>query len=116
MHFLQWQFTAPQSVNVMFTSLVEYKLKGEYASPHTTITHHLDLVPKKDLVLLHGQVMEDRGVSVDEAKWLLMALQKFYGAGEGEQERSRRELLKMFSEGRTEFDVGRLIQEVEMIS
>jgi len=102
----------------MFTSLVEYKLKGEYASPHTTITHHLDIVPQKDLVLLHGQVMEDRGVSVDEAKWLLMALQKFYGAGEGEstESSSRRELLRMFSEGRTDFDVGRLIQEVETIN
>ncbi|KAF3940281.1 hypothetical protein ABW19_dt0209895 [Dactylella cylindrospora] len=120
LHFLQWQFTSPTTSNVMFTSLIEYKLHGEFASPHTTVTHHLDISPEKGVVLLQGNVVENRGVSVEEAKWLLMALQKFYGAEEGsssgEEAGRRRELLRLFSEGKNEFDVQQLIKEVETIN
>ncbi|KAK6362870.1 hypothetical protein TWF730_000323 [Orbilia blumenaviensis] len=121
LHFLQWQFAGENTVNVMFTSLIEYKLRGEFAAPHTTVTHHLDIAQDKGIVLLQGSVVENRGVSVEEAKWLLMALQKFYGAeegvpGAGEEVGRRRELLRMFSEGKQEFDVQMLIKEVETIN
>ncbi|KAK6509097.1 hypothetical protein TWF481_003860 [Arthrobotrys musiformis] len=121
LHFLQWQFSSPTTVNVMFTSLIEYKLRGEFASPHTTVTHHLDISEEKGIVLLQGSVVENRGVSVEEAKWLLMALQKFYGAeegvgGAGGEVGRRRELMRLFSEGRQEFDVQALIKEVETIN
>ncbi|KAF3159407.1 hypothetical protein EYR41_002839 [Orbilia oligospora] len=121
LHFLQWQFSSPTTVNVMFTSLIEYKLRGEFAAPHTTVTHHLDISEEKGIVLLQGSVVENRGVSVEEAKWLLMALQKFYGAeegvpGAGEEVGRRRELLRQFSEGKQEFDVQMLIKEVETIN
>ena len=42
----------------------------------------MDLAEPKGLVLLQGNVMEGRGITVDEGKWLLMCLQKFYG-GDG---------------------------------
>lgn len=101
----------------MFTSLIEYKLRGEFAAPHTTVTHHLDISEEKGIVLLQGSVVDNRGVSVEEAKWLLMALQKFYGAdGAGEEVGRRRELLRLFSEGKQEFDVQMLIKEVETIN
>lgn len=117
LHFLQWQFSSPTTVNVMFTSLIEYKLRGEFAAPHTTVTHHLDISEEKGIVLLQGSVVDNRGVSVEEAKWLLMALQKFYGAdGAGEEVGRRRELLRLFSEGKQEFDVQMLIKEVETIN
>ncbi|KAJ6259873.1 hypothetical protein Dda_5517 [Drechslerella dactyloides] len=118
LHFLQWQFSSPETSNVMFTSLIEYKLRGEYAAPHTTVTHHLDICEEKGIVLLQGSVVENRGVSVEEAKWLLMALQKFYGAeeGSGEEASRRQELLRLFSEGRGEFDVQALIREAETIN
>ncbi|KAF3916480.1 hypothetical protein ABW20_dc0100496 [Dactylellina cionopaga] len=120
LHFLQWQFSSPTLVNVMFTSLIEYKLRGEFASPHTTVTHHLDILKEKGIVLLQGSVVENRGVSVEEAKWLLMALQKFYaaeeGADAGEEAARRKGLLKQFTEGKQDFDVQRLIKEVETIN
>ncbi|KAF3912112.1 hypothetical protein ABW21_db0204775 [Orbilia brochopaga] len=120
LHFLQWQFSSPETSNVMLTSLIEYKLRGEYAAPHTTVTHHLEICEEKGIVLLQGAVVENRGVSVEEAKWLLMALQKFYGAEEGqtggEEASRRRELLRLFSEGKEEFDVQALIREAETIS
>ncbi|EPS44516.1 hypothetical protein H072_1485 [Dactylellina haptotyla CBS 200.50] len=118
LHFLQWQFSSPTNVNIIFTSLIEYKLRGEFASPHTTVTHHLDISEEKGLVLLQGSVVENKGVSVEEAKWLLMALQKFYAAEEGASEEAtrRKALLKQFSEGNAEFDVQALIKEVETIN
>ncbi|CAD6441485.1 68add0c8-ef21-4522-90c9-101910c3229d [Sclerotinia trifoliorum] len=112
-HFLQWTFPAENTVVVLFTHLAEYKLRGEYSQPHTTITHHLELEKDKELVLLHGQVVEGRGVSVDDAKWLIMCLQKFYGPV-GEHS-NRRRLLEMFGKGDTAFNVEDLVEEAEKI-
>ena len=97
---------------MLFTHLAEYKLRGEYAQPHTTVSHHLELAEEKGLVLLQGQVVPDRGVSVEEGRWLLMCLQKFYGMEEREE---RRRLLRMFSEGDAGFKVEELIGEAERI-
>ncbi|RFU31227.1 hypothetical protein B7463_g5117, partial [Scytalidium lignicola] len=112
-HFLQWTFPAENVVTVLFTHLAEYKLRGEFSQPHTTITHHLELAGDKGLVLLQGQVMEGRGVSVDEAKWLIMCLQKFYGFGGEKAERKR--LLEMFGRGDGAFRVEDLLEEAEKI-
>lgn len=112
-HFLQWTFPAENTVTVLFTHLAEYKLRGEFSQPHTTITHHLELSDSKDLVLLQGQVIEGRGVSVDEAKWLLMCLQKFYGKGGETTERRR--LLELFGKGDPNFKVEDLVDEAEKI-
>ena len=111
---MQWTFPTPTTATVIFTHLAEYKLRGEYAQPHTTVTHHLDMREEKNLVLLEGSVVEKRGVSVDEAKWLLMCLQKFYG-GEGERE-ERRRLLEQFSGGDAGFKVEQLLEEAEKIT
>ena len=97
---------------MLFTHLAEFKLRGEYAQPHTTVTHHLDLVENKGLVLLHGNVVSDRGITVDEGKWLLMCLQKFYGA---EQRLGRKNLLEQFSQGDSGFRVEQLLEEAEKI-
>lgn len=112
-HFLQWTFPAENTVTVLFTHLAEYKLRGEYSQPHTTITHHLELAEETGLVLLEGQVVEGRGVSVDEAKWLVMCLQKFYGIGGEKRERKR--LLELFGKGDTSFNVEDLVEEAEKI-
>ncbi|KAH8815420.1 ATP11 protein-domain-containing protein [Xylogone sp. PMI_703] len=110
-HFLQWTFPAENAVTVLFTHLAEYKLRGEFSQPHTTITHHLELAGDKGLVLLQGQVMEGRGVSVEEAKWLIMCLQKFYGFGGEKTERKR--LLEVFTRGDAGFKVEDLLAEAE---
>ncbi len=112
-HFLQWTFPAENTVTVLFTHLAEYKLRGEYSEPHTTITHHLELAEEKGLVLLQGQVVEGRGVSVDEAKWLVLCLQKFYGVNGAKSE--RRQLLEMFARGDPEFKIEDLVGEAEKV-
>ncbi|KFA62798.1 hypothetical protein S40285_03831 [Stachybotrys chlorohalonatus IBT 40285] len=85
-HFLQWTFDAASKTStVLFTQLAEYKNRGEFSQPHTTITHHLDLIDERGLVLMQGQVMDGRGVQPDQAKWLIMCLQKFYGGWEADQ-------------------------------
>ena len=58
--------------------------------------------------------MDERGISVDEGKWLLMCLQKFYG-GEEAQTTERRKLLEQFSHGDGGFKVEELLEEAEKI-
>ena len=132
-HFLQWGFhppaEAPQSSKAMtrnthtstviFTHLAAFKLHGTFAQPHTTITHHLDLVDSHGIVLLNGSVVDGRGVSVEEGRWLLMCLQKFYdfeGHGGGHGKEKRQSLLEKFSKGDKGFSLEELVDEAERIS
>lgn len=112
-HFMQWTFPSPNTATVLFTNLAEYKLRGEFSQPHTTVTHHLDLSNEKGLVLLQGSVMENRGITVDEGKWLLMCLQKFYG--QTAEQTPRKKLLEQFSQGDGNFKVEELLEEAEKI-
>ncbi|OAA80064.1 atp11 [Akanthomyces lecanii RCEF 1005] len=124
MHFLQWVFDrASRTSTVLFTQLAEYKTRGEFAQPHTTITHHLDLAADKGLVLMQGQLMDDRGgVKPEHAKWLAMCLQRFYGAWEAgveldgerrERAQARKQLLEWFAAGDERFSVEKLLEEAE---
>ncbi|KAL6877966.1 ATP11 domain-containing protein [Trichoderma longibrachiatum] len=126
MHFLQWTWDAASKTStVLFTQLVEYKTRGEFAQPHTTVTHHLDLVEDKGLVLMQGQVMEGRGVQPDHAKWLVMCLQRFYGGWEQkgdeldgqrkERAEERKKLLQWFTNGDSRFSVEKLLEEAERL-
>lgn len=132
-HFLQWSFHPPagpppapgsQTANthtstILFTHLAAFKLHGEYAQPHMTVTHHLDLADSHGLVLLNGSVVDGKGVSVEEGKWLLLCMQKFYdkeGHGGGVGKEKRQNLLRKFSQGDTSFDINELVDEAERIS
>lgn len=132
-HFLQWGFHPPagppaapdakttntHTSTVLFTHLAAYKLHGSYAQPHTAVIHHLDLADSHGLVLLSGSVTEGRGVSVEESRWLLMCLQKFYdhgGHGGGIGLEKRQSLLQKFSSGDQGFDLAELVDEAERIS
>lgn len=124
MHFLQWTFDpATRTSTVLFTQLAEYKARGEFAVPHTTITHHLDLVADKRVVLMQGSVVADRGVKPDDARWLVMCLQRFYGGWDGEKndalgkERAeeRKKLLEWFGKGDSRFSVEKLLEEAERL-
>ena len=117
-HFMQWTWdVATQSVGVMFTQLAEYKARGEYAAPHTTLTHYTDLKEEKGVVLMVGGVAGDRGVKAEDARWLVMCLQRFYGGwnGEGDEDRAkaRRDLLEWFGKGDERFTVQGLMDEAE---
>lgn len=63
---------------------------------------------------MQGQVVEGRGVSAEDARWLVLCLQKFYGATDNE-DACRKRLLQMFSEGDTAFRIEELIEEAEKI-
>ncbi|PTB51678.1 hypothetical protein M431DRAFT_92809 [Trichoderma harzianum CBS 226.95] len=126
MHLLQWTFDAASKTStVLFTQLVEYKTRGEFAQPHTTVTHHLDLIKDKGLVLMQGQVMEGRGVQPDHARWLVMCLQRFYGGWEQkgdeldgqrkERAKERKKLLEWFTKGDPRFSVEKLLEEAERL-
>ncbi|KAK5952727.1 hypothetical protein OHC33_006320 [Knufia fluminis] len=132
-HFLQWSFHPPagpppapgvntantHTSTILFTHLAAFKLHGEYAQPHTTVTHHLDLADSHGLVLLNGSVVDGRGVSVEEGKWLLLCMQKFYdygGHGGGIGKEKRRGLLAKFTGGDQSFDLNELVDEAERIS
>lgn len=119
-HFLQWTFPSETTATVLFTHLAEFKLRGEFAQPHTTVTHHTDLVNSNELVLMEGRVSEDRGVSIDEGKWLLMCLQKFYGFeaisdAAKESKEKRRKLMEQFSGGDEGFKIEELLEEAEKL-
>ncbi|KAI9897801.1 hypothetical protein N3K66_007657 [Trichothecium roseum] len=123
-HFLQWVWDAQSKTStVLFTQLAEYKNRGEFAQPHTTVTHHLDLVDERGLVLLQGQIANDKVCTPEQAKWLLMCLQRFYGGWEGEAKEltgdrkqraeERKKLLEYFTTGDSRFSVERLMEEAE---
>lgn len=125
-HFMQWTFPSPETATVLFTHLAEYKLRGEHAQPHTTLTHHLELAEPNGLILCQGNVVPDRGVSMEEGKWLLLQLQKFYNIGEDveaedsssvgkELKKNRRRLVELFSRGSADFKVEELLEEAERI-
>jgi len=134
-HFLQWTFDdgaatggSPTST-VLFTQLAEYKNRGEFAQPHTSVTHHLDFADEKGVVLMEGSVVEGRGAKVEDAQWLVMCLQRFYGGWDGEKtegsgagdklarERAeeRRKLLEWFGRGDSRFSVEKLMEEAERL-
>ena len=113
MHLLQWAFPSKDSATVIFTTLEDYKLRGEFTQPHTTLTHHLELANSHGLVLAQGQVVSDRGVSVEHAQLLVVAMQKFYGAIQSPVTARRREMLEMFTRGDEKFSIEALIAEVE---
>ncbi|KAJ4343952.1 hypothetical protein N0V95_006502 [Ascochyta clinopodiicola] len=113
LHYLQFSHPHVNTTTLLFTSLAEFKLRGEFASPHTTVTFHQELADSHNLVLGQGLVMEDRGIKVDEARWLVMCMQKFYV--QSEEGRGRGELLKQFTSGDAGFKVERLIDEAEKV-
>ena len=120
LHLLQWTFPTADSSTVLFTSLEECKLHGEFAVPHTAFTHHCELAGRegeggdkdKGLVLAQGHVIPDRGLSVAQAQWLVVALQRFYGVQQGPDPARRQRMLALFSSGDSAFSVDALIAEV----
>jgi ATP synthase mitochondrial F1 complex assembly factor 1 len=116
LHLMQWAFPHPGISTIVFTSLLEYKLRGEYAQPHTTVLHYEDFKDDKGVVLLQGSVMDDKAIKVDDAKLLLMFMQRFYTAnGDSELAKRRLELLEKFTKGDGSFDVSQLIEQAEVV-
>ncbi|KAL6156479.1 hypothetical protein ACJBU6_05600 [Exserohilum turcicum] len=113
LHYLQFAHPHDHTTTLMFTTLAEFKLRGEFASPHTTVTFHHELARSHGLVLGQGLVVENRGVSVDDARWLVMCMQKFYV--QTDEGKGRSELLSLFTAGDSAFEIQRLIDEAEKV-
>lgn len=119
MHFLQWTWDAESKTStVLFTQLAEYKLRGEWAVPHTTLTHYTELAGEKDVVLMRGVVQSDRGISTESVRWLVLCLQRFYGGWDGQKQdivrsEERKRLLEWFTVGDGRFSVQALLDEAE---
>ncbi|OTB06680.1 hypothetical protein M426DRAFT_318741 [Hypoxylon sp. CI-4A] len=118
MHFLQWVFDAPsRTATVLFTQLAEFKVRGEWALPHTSVTHYWDqdLGRRPGVVLMAGTVVDGRGATVTDAQWLVMLLQRFYGPEGAENGGAKRALLEAFRRGGEGFSVERLLEESEKL-
>lgn len=107
MHFVQWSFVGPETTHCMITTLMEYKLHGEYARPHTTLAFHQDLGAEKGIVLMEGRVDEQSSVSPEDAQVLLLNVQRFYGALStgSDVEHQRLALLRKFNTGDSSFSM-----------
>jgi ATP synthase mitochondrial F1 complex assembly factor 1 len=117
MHFMQFKFPEANVTHILFTSLLEYKTHGEFARPHTTVMHFEDLAEEKGIVLMRGEVDgQQRGIGLADATTLVMGVQKLYGADiQSERGIYRRKLIEEFSKGSQEFDVNKLMEELNRI-
>ena len=79
--------------------------------------HFEDLAKEKGIVLMRGEVdAEQRGIGLDDARTLVMSVQKLYGADEGsERGRVRKGLIEEFSKGSEKFDIRELMDELNRI-
>ncbi|RYP92733.1 hypothetical protein DL770_001122 [Monosporascus sp. CRB-9-2] len=122
MHYLQWVFAADEdgsnrTATVLFTQLAEYKARGEWAQPHTSVTHYWDegFARAHGIVLMAGNLVEGRGASVQDAQWLVALLQRFYGEEGRGGDAEKRRLLEQFARGDGGFSVEKLLEESEKL-
>ncbi|KAI1368017.1 ATP11 protein-domain-containing protein [Xylaria arbuscula] len=137
-HFLQWVFDAASGTStVLFTQLAEFKARGEWAQPHTSVTHYADYgtsspspspssgegggggishEANQGVVLMAGNLVEGRGASVDDARWLVTLLQRFYGEEGTGGDAAKRKLVEEFGKGAAgDFSVEKLLEESERL-
>ena len=95
----------PPCTTVLFTSLQEYKLRQDYATPHLILTHYTDLAQSHGLVLFRGELTPSSSgqspvLSPDNAQRLALLLQQFYLPPRENDEHgaSRAKLLQRFHE------------------
>lgn len=119
-YYLQWTHhnaesaPHPLTTHVLFTPLGEYKLRGEFAVPKLTITHHADVVDK-GVVLMQGEITVtesgSRSLNEQQAQWLLFQLQQFYITG-GENKIA---MLEAFHRNPEQFDYQEFINEAKRV-
>jgi ATP synthase mitochondrial F1 complex assembly factor 1 len=125
-HLLQWVFdeagrrsAAAHTSTVLMTQLAEFQARGEWAQPHTSVTHYFDasIAHDQQTVLMGGSLVEGRGASVQDAQWLIMLMQRFYGGVEGDAAaKEKRRLLEEFTKGvNGTFSVEQLLEECEKL-
>jgi len=105
------------TATVLFTPLLEYKMRQTFATPYLVLTFYPDLSTSHKVVLLRGEItpavasaaspsMGDRGeylLGQQDAQLLAMAVQQFYLWNKGEHAKERETLLKCFHESPQDF-------------
>lgn len=115
MHFLQWMFPNETTSHLMITSLLEYKMKGEYSRPHTIIAHHTELAEEKGLVFMKGDLTDSRALDPLQATWMITLLQRFYCPSTTDPTADRRKkILEDFNKG-VDLDVDALLEEAKAV-
>ncbi|KAG5520066.1 hypothetical protein PMAC_001142 [Pneumocystis sp. 'macacae'] len=111
MHFLQWFITNKFTKYILITSLLEYKIKGEFARPHTFLSYHTDLSLNKNIVLMRCELEKDRGITINDIKTIVFQIESFFSATEDNQEDLLKlKLLEEFNSGKN-FNISILINE-----
>ena len=112
LHYIQWNFPDLNTSHCILTSLAEYKLHNQFARPHIILEFHSELNETKGIVLMNGQVEKDCNVTLQNAHYLLLNIQRFYGAMgiESKISQERLNLVKQFNKGSKSFNVDKLIE------
>ncbi|CAG8487297.1 2011_t:CDS:2 [Acaulospora morrowiae] len=100
-YILQFQFH-----QCYFTSLLEYKTHGSEARQYLALTHFPDLMDSKGIVLMHGELLEPKLLSLANAQYLTYFMQKFYVTGTEEE----RALVERFHKEPDRFDYNELLK------
>ena len=108
---LEFFFLQFQAHQCYFTSLLEYKTKGEKARPYLTITHYTELAQEKDIVMMRGDINSNpkKLLSTSNAHFLAFALQRFYSTDDPQ----KLKLVQVLNTAPEKFDYQELITEVE---
>ncbi|TFY77788.1 hypothetical protein EWM64_g6223 [Hericium alpestre] len=97
----------PRTATILFTPLLEYKLRQTFATPYLILTFYPDLASSHDVVLMRGEITPRANSTPDEADFLLsqqdaqllaLAVQKFFLWTGGADGKEREALLKTFHE------------------
>ncbi|QSL64075.1 hypothetical protein MERGE_000230 [Pneumocystis wakefieldiae] len=93
----------------------EYKVKGEFARPHTFLYYYTDLSSDKNIVLMSGELEKNRGITMNDLRIIIFQIEIFFSATEGNQENQLRlELLEKFNNGK-DFNISTLINECDKL-
>jgi ATP synthase mitochondrial F1 complex assembly factor 1 len=115
LHYVQWNLAGPTTLHCIITSLAEYKLHQDFATPHTTLIFHSELLPDKQIVLMNGTVDdESKNVGEDDATFLALQVQRFYGVDESsERGLEKIKLMESFNSGNNDFVLDDLLEEIQ---
>ncbi|TFY62475.1 hypothetical protein EVG20_g6688, partial [Dentipellis fragilis] len=115
----------PRTATILFTPLLEYKLRQTFATPYLVLTFYPDLASSHDVVLLRGEITPavagaaapdaqgDYLLSQQDAQLLALAVQKFFlWGGPGSEE--RKALLKAFHEQPENFKWEELLKHADV--
>ncbi|KAJ1978927.1 hypothetical protein H4R34_003024 [Dimargaris verticillata] len=95
-----------------FTPLLEFKTHGESAKPYLTLTHYIDLLADKGIVLMRGERTDSKTpLSMTNAQYLALALQQFYLIGS----EAKQKLVEDFNVRPHEFDFERVVAEANKL-